>query len=303
MTGNSRPSCLIVGGDSRLSQTLKPLLHSAGWDVTSTTRRTTPADGDVFLSFDDIEAFEIPQHITHAAIVGGVVDYKICDNQYDYAHTINCKNIPALAGRLLEAGAFVCYLSTNTVFTPAAAPAREYDIHNPAFNYAALKSKSEHQVLTEALRSGLNHQLAILRLTKNVGATTLPFDTWITALSTGTGITAFDDLFFAPVLFSHSATAILRILADDISGMFHMSGEHDLNYADFAAGLIDFLKLPAHLLTRTSSTAAGVKLNYAHPITALNMDLTTARLGIKPSAPAEIYAYLAGLLPKKNSAP
>ena len=70
-------------------------------------------------------------------------------------------NASATLDRLLEAGVFVCCLSTNTVFTPSTVPAREYDIHNPAFKYALLKSKFEHQILTEALRRELIEELGV----------------------------------------------------------------------------------------------------------------------------------------------
>lgn len=296
-----RPSCLIVGGDSRLSQVLKPQLQSAGYDVVRTTRRAPPNDA-LLLDFADVDSFKMPPHITHAAIVGGVVDYKVCDNQYDYAFDINCRKIPALVGRLLEAGVFVCCLSTNTVFTPSTVPAREYDIHNPAINYALLKSKFEHQILTEAFRRGKSDNLAILRLTKNIGETTSPFNAWIAWLAEGKSISAFDDLYFAPVLFSRSAEAVREIFTRNLSGMFHMSGERDLNYVEFAAGLLRALGLPASLLNASSSTKAGMKLNYNHPITALNMELTSERLGLKPVAASEIYDYLGGLYRQKRGA-
>jgi len=150
------------------------------------------------------------------------------------------------------------------------------------------------------LRRGKSDNLAILRLTKNVGETTSPFNAWIDGLAEGKSISAFDDLHFAPVLFSRSAEAVREIFIRNLSGMFHMSGERDLNYVEFAAGLLKALGLPASLLNASSSIKAGVKLSYNHPITALNMELTTERLGLKPVAASEIYNYLGGLYRQKR---
>ena len=283
---------LIIGGDSKLSKVLVPRLKNSNQQVYQTTRRSIIADDQIFLNFDQITEFRIPKNVTVAVVIGGVTDYGACESNFSYAHYINCVQIPTLLGRLLNDGVYVCYISTNTVFTSPDSFLTEYEVHNPSFNYALLKSKSEHHILTQAFRYKKSTSLSILRLTKNVGHLTSPFDSWIKSLSKGETITAFDDLFFAPILFSHSAKAICDIIDRKISGIFHLSGKSDISYADFAKGLVNVANLNPNLVKKVSSKDVGVCLTYSHPITGIDMELTARILGLQPVPLNDIYNYL-----------
>ena len=292
---------LIVGGDSKLSKVLVPRLKNSNLQVYRTTRRSIIADDQIFLNFDDITKFRLPKNVTVAVIVGGVTDYGICESNLKYAHFINCVQIPSLVGDLLNNGIYICYISTNTVFTSPDSLPTEYEVHSPSFNYATLKSKAEHQILMQALRVNQSTSLSILRLTKNVDNSTSPFDSWIQALSNGQAITAFVDLFFAPILFSHSAEAIYNVINRKLSGIFHVSGEADISYADFAKGLISLADLNPNLLKRVSYKDVGVSLTYSHPITGLNMKLTSQKLGLQPVPIKNVYKYLVSRIHSKHS--
>ena len=283
---------LIIGGDSKLAKVLVPRLKNSNLQVYRTTRRGIIADDQILLNFDQITEFRLPKNITVAVIVGGVTDYGICESNFTYAHFINCVQIPSLVGHLLKNGVYVCYISTNTVFTSPDNLPTEYETHNPSFNYALLKSKAEHQILMQALRVKKSTSLSILRLTKNVDHSTSPFDSWIQSLSSGQDIKAFVDLFFAPILFSHSAEAIYKIICLKLSGIFHLSGEADISYTDFAKGLISTARLNPNLIKRVSSKDVGVTLTYSHPITGLDMKLTSQMLALRPVPVNDVYSYL-----------
>jgi dTDP-4-dehydrorhamnose reductase len=292
---------LIIGGDSKLSKVLVPRLKNSNLQVFRTTRRNIIADDQILLNFDQITEFHLPKNITVAVIVGGITDYGICESNFTYAHFINCVQIPSLVGHLLNNGVYVCYISTNTVFTSPDSLPTEYETHSPSFNYASFKSKAEHQILMQALRVKQSTSLSILRLTKNVGHSTPPFDSWVQALSSGQNITPFVDLFFAPILFSHSAEAIYNIICRKISGIFHLSGEADISYADFAKGLISIADLNPNLVKRVSSKDVGVNLAYSHPITGLDMKLTSQLLGLQPVPVNDVYKYLVSRIHSKKS--
>ena len=292
---------LIIGGDSKLSKVLVPRLKNSNLQVFRTTRRSIIADDQILLNFDQITEFRLPKNITVAVIVGGVTDYGICESNFTYAHFINCVQIPSLVGHLLNNGVYVCYISTNTVFTSPDSLPTEYETHSPSFNYASFKSKAEHQILMQALRVKQSTSLSILRLTKNVGHSTSPFDSWIETLSEGRTITAFKDLFFAPILFSHSAKAIYKIICRKLSGIFHLSGKADISYADFAKGLISTADLNPNLVKRVSSKDVGVNLAYSHPITGLDMKLTSQLLGLQPVPVNDVYKCLVSRIHSKKS--
>jgi dTDP-4-dehydrorhamnose reductase len=292
---------LIIGGDSKLAKVLVPRLKNSNLQVYRTTRRSIIADDQILLNFDQITEFRLPKNLTVAVILGGVTDYGICESNFTYAHFINCVQIPSLVGHLLNNGVYVCYISTNTVFTSPDNLPTEYETHNPSFNYALLKSKAEHQILMQALRVKKSTSLSILRLTKNVGHSTPPFDSWVQALSSGQDITPFVDLFFAPILFSHSAEAIYNIIWRKLSGIFHLSGEADISYSDFAKGLISTAGLNPNLVKRVSSKDVGVNLTYSHPITGLDMKFSSQILGLQPVSVNDVYKYYVSRIHSKQS--
>ena len=292
---------LVVGGDSRLSKILIPQLKKRNIDVFRTTRRRIDTNDQILLNFDDITRFTTPKKIDSAVIVGGVTDYSTCESNYAYAHFINCIQIPTLIGKLLNDGIYVCFISTNTVFSSTASIPKEFELHNPSFAYASLKSIAEHSILTQAFRFNKSKLLSILRLTKNVSYSTSPFDTWVDALSNGEEITAFNDLFFAPILFSHSVDAIYNIISSKLPGMFHLSGITDISYADFAKGLIHAAKLNSNLVKTVSSRDVGVSLIYSNSITCLDMEYTTEKLGLNPIHVKDVYKYLISKILLKKS--
>lgn len=291
---------LVVGGDSRLSRELIPLLVAKKEKVYATTRRTerSPVAGEQSLLLDlaEVDSFVIPDDVSSMLIIGGVVDYGLCTNQYDYAYKVNCINIPKLAGQLWARGGYVCFISTNTVFKFEQGLPNEDDLRCPGFAYAKLKAEAEEKL--EQLSAGINcaGNFSIMRLTKNVGPETSPFGNWMQELANNHVIRPFNDLFFAPVRFADSANAIMVLLEKKMAGIFHFSGERDIDYASFAAGLCRHLGLSGGLVRGVRSSDVGVHLTYNHPITALGMKLTRQRLQLEPVPLSVVYASLGMLL-------
>ena len=61
-----------------------------------------------------------------------------------------------------------------------------------------------------------------------------------------------------------------------LPGIFHLSGEKDISYSDFALKLVNYLNLDENFVSVIKSEDIGVKLIYNHHITALNMDITSS---------------------------
>ncbi len=291
---------LIIGGDSRLSRVLMPLLERHNETIYATTRRVGCRQMNgvrtLFLDLAQTDAFVIPADVERMAIIGGVVDYKECEDRYDFVSRINNVNLPNLARRLLERGGYVCFVSTNTVFKFNGRLPTEDDIRCPGFPYAQLKAQAEEALENVAAELGCSDRLSILRLTKNVGAETSPFNMWITSLAIGQAITPFSDLYFAPVRFEDSAHALDILLQSKKEGVFHLSGERDIDYASFGNGLCRHLGLPSSLVTSVCSTDVGVSLTYNHSITGLAMPRTYEKLGLTPVPLMVIYDFLGRLL-------
>jgi dTDP-4-dehydrorhamnose reductase len=245
-----------------------------------------------FLDLEKVDDFQVPLGVTAAVIVGGVVDYKECLEKYDYAYQINCVNIPKLVDKLLRHSIYICFVSTNTVFSSRLSPPKEYEIPNPGFHYARLKAITEFEIIKLGFSRGLSGIISIIRLTKNVEADTAPFSSWIKSLAENRQINAFKDLFFAPVTFEASGEAISKLVEARSAGIFHFSGASDIDYESFAIGLCNFLKVPTSLVNGTTSREQNIELLYKERVTALSMERITRSLGCTPVTLAEVYGVL-----------
>ena len=281
---------LIVGGDSRLAKVLKSKLKD-DYNVYETTRRIKKTKKSFFLNFENIKNFKTNIFFDFVLIVGGVTDYKICNDNYKYAYKVNCVNIPEIAKYFLKKKSFIVFVSTNTVFKYKKKIPDEDDLPNPGFNYAKLKLITEKKIRNIAKKYRLLNRFSILRLTKNVDKKTSPFDVWIKSFKKDKRINAFDDLYFSPILFEDSASVIMKIIKKKLGGIFHLSGEKDLNYYSFAKALEKKFR-KKKIVFRVNSKDIGVKLIYNHFITSLNMKKTSKQLNHKPVKVKSILNYL-----------
>ena len=82
-----------------------------------------------------------------------------------------------------------------------------------------------------------------------------------------------------------------KIINKKAFGIFHLSGEKDISYSDFAIELLKYLNLNKNLVKSVKSTDIGVNLIYNHHITSLNMEATTKAINLKPINLVTVYSY------------
>ena len=273
---------LVIGGDSRLGKVLLESLAKNGTPFLATSRRNNPPNANqTFLDFTDCDNWQPTQDIDAAVIIAGVTNFASCKNDPALAHRINCVALPSVARRLLANGVFTCFISTNTVFM-ADSPQSEDDQVCPGMLYARQKAEAEEAIRKHAADQKASHLFATLRITKNVSIDTSPFGDWMNALRTGGTIKAIRDLWLAPILFSHSAHAIIQVLTHRQPGIYHLSGESDISYADFAKHLVYQLAPDRCNVVAMTSREAGINLIYNHPITALCLTKSSRDIGLSP---------------------
>lgn len=280
---------LLVGGDSRLAIAFyKKYKLNKTFKIYKTTRRKNKKNS-IFLNFNNISKFNNYYNFNTVIIIGGVVDYNECEKNYKYAKKINCHNIPNLAKNFLANGSHVIFISTNTVFKSIKKVPDEKSKTCPGFKYAKMKNIAEKKLLK--LRSRYN-KITILRLTKNLNKNVSPVNRWINDLKKNRKITAFKDLYFAPILYEHSSEIIYKIIKNNFYGIFHLSGAKDISYCDFANLLINKLGKKKELLNCVNSSNLNIKLVYNNKITALKMKYTKKILNFKPIELKEVINYL-----------
>lgn len=71
-----------------------------------------------------------------------------------------------------------------------------------------------------------------------------------------------------------------------------MSGAKDISYYNFIKKFLSFIRLKKNLVQGINSRRSKIKLVYNHPVTALSMQYTTIRTGLKPIDFDKIYKCL-----------
>ena len=285
-------NCLIIGGDSKLSKKLVPLLEKNKIKYNITSRRKNKSKRFIFLDLENVNDFKIPKNTTCALIIGGVINYDTCLNDYNYAFNVNCIQIPKLFSKLIKKNIYTVFVSTNTVFKFKKKIPNEKNTPNPSFEYAKLKSITEQKLIQISKINNKKKYLGILRLTKNVSKETSPFDTWIKNINDNKPITALKDLYFSPITFEDSSKMLIHLINTNKSGIFHLSGERDISYNDFALKFVKFLNKDINFVISKNSKQLGVNLVYNHHITSLSMRNTSNKLNFYPISLDEIFNYL-----------
>ena len=275
---------LVIGGDSKIGKYLIPFLKKNNYSVISTTRNKQKVKKTkVFLDLSKMEKFFIPKNIDTTIFLASITKIKDCEDNYKQAHKVNGTNTLMLINKLIKKNIFVCFLSSSIVFKNKKKLPKENDKHHPISNYAKLKSFVEKKVFSFAKNIKKEKKLCILRVTKNVDTFTEPFSDWIKQINKRAKFSAFKDLYFSPITFHDTLKIILKIVQKKHHGSYHISGERDINYSDFAKKLLKYHHLNDNLLHSCFSYEKNIKLYSNNRITGLDMKKTSKIVKIKPT--------------------
>jgi dTDP-4-dehydrorhamnose reductase len=271
-------AALVVGADSLVGAEVARAFRATGVPVFGTTRRSDSVGGQrLYLDLADTERFVCPPEVDVAIIAAALTPYSRCETD-PQAEQVNVFGPARLAARLAARGVFCIFLSSNTVFGGERPFCGEEEPVSPAFPYAAQKALAE-RALGDALDEN-PHSYCIVRLTKVLAPSVSPLPDWHRQLATGNAIQPFSDLVFAPVSRQFVAASLRRIADARVPGRFHLSGEDNVSYAEFAQSLVATMGLPAERVQPTTAEAAGVKTPFQPRFSALAMPRTGRELGI-----------------------
>lgn len=273
---------LVVGGDSLVGSHTVSALKRRGHRVLASTRRAETVDaGRLLLDFENPERFRLPEEIDYVFVIAAATDYVRCETD-PLARVINEEHIPRLVGDLLQQGAFVTFISTNSVFGGERPWPGEDDPHDPRIAYARQKSTGERIILEQARQFGALNRLNITRLTKILSHTTSPLPSWLETWKRGESIEPFADLIFAPISTAFVGNALAEIGERRIAGNLHLSGADNVSYVDLANALAAKLGVYSGLIRPSSATEKGIHIAFKPSYSGLSMRRTTALTGIAP---------------------
>lgn len=265
---------LIVGTEGLLGGTLLKLGRERGWNVAGTMIEPdgrTPQIRQLNLS-EALEDWSPPSECRAAILCAAITSLEACRRDPAGTRHINVTQTLRLTEKLLAAGMFVVFISSNLVFDGSRPLRRAEEATCPVTEYGRQKAA------VEAAYAAFGNRIAIVRLTKVASPRWALVQGWLRAVRSGQPVEAFGDFVCAPIPLGMTADGLLKVAAEERSGLWQFSADSDVSYADIARHVVRRMKGDESLLRVVSSQGAGLEHSPAH--TTLDASRARRELGL-----------------------
>ena len=264
---------MILGSDSFIGGNLKKKLLQSGYNVLGTTKRRRLVNKtNYYLNLDDNNVYlNYDKSVKAAILCAGITNIDYCEKYSKETYYINVINTKKIIYELIKNNTFIVFLSTNLVFDGSIPFCKEDDKLSPVIQYGKQKAEVEKFLMENS------NKTLILRLTKVIGSSFKLFEEWKLSLLRGEKIYPYYDMKMSPIPVSFVISVLKLLIDEQITGIFHLSGEKDITYKDAACMLIKSIGSDAHLIEPVKG-----KNKYKLPEnTTLNIDKLISYLGVQ----------------------
>jgi dTDP-4-dehydrorhamnose reductase len=265
---------LVVGAESGLGQSLLARTIGEGHRVLATSRKSRKGCFAVDFS-DPPRKWQIPEEVDVAFLCAGMTSVTACREDPDRAWAINVHGTAALAQRLIDRGAFVVFPSSNRVFDGNSPWPKADSATMPMTEYGRTKAAAEEKLLR------LGQSVAVIRLTKILGADSSPIRNWNDCLRRRLPVQPYADMVMAPVSLRFVTDLLLRIAAGHFSGVSQASGAADVTFEQVCRAVCRHLAAEESLV-RPITCHDGSVQDHVPTYTALDTSRIQAAFGLAP---------------------
>jgi dTDP-4-dehydrorhamnose reductase len=244
----------VVGADGMLGSRLVAAFRRDRVNVWGSTRReATVGSRRVYLDLaNDVGQFSLPFSGGGTAILSAAhTSIDQCQRDPKATRRINVENTLALARKLSDAGMFVVFLSSNTVFDGLTAYTRAHATPNPQNEYGRQKADVEAQLLS------MGDTASVIRFSKIIAPDMPVLSSWIRDLRSGVVVHPFSDAVMAPLSAAFATEVVVRAAIRKHSGLIQASASDDISYADAAKYLATNITADIKLIIPISSKTVG----------------------------------------------
>lgn len=274
---------IVIGSDSRIGSALIYTYINSDTSVWQTSRKSENIkDQSIFLDLSN-ENYEwvLPsKKIKIAFFCAAVTSIEYCKNEPEISAQINVRNTLSLARRLLDAGIFLIYISTNAVFDGTKSHANSDDSKNPQTNYGKQKAEVEEELLK------MGKKVAIVRFGKVIPPDMSLIINWIESLKHGKFINTFSDMFMAPISLEFAIKTLVKVAEKRMKGIIQATANNDISYTDAAVYLAEKIGTNKSLVKEISYKEANISFSPKYT----TLDTTTLNQ-LNLSAPGPFEAF------------
>ncbi len=253
---------LITGASGLLGGRLASLLASAGLSVVAARHHGSPPPSLPSVPLDLTDQATLtatldrvrPEAVLHCA---AQADPDRCQRNPEMAEALNVDASAWLARHCRDRGVRLVALSTDLVFSGERPFWREADNPRPLLVYAQSKLDGERAILAEAPTA------AVVRIAlvhgRGFGSRGTASETIAWRLQAGLPVRLFTDQYRTPVDAESVAQALLVLLGNQASGVFHLGGSERVSRHQLGLRVARLLGLPAERIepvTQAGETAA-----------------------------------------------
>lgn len=276
-----RGRLLVVGVDGLIGSHLADWVRQKEWEVIGTTRRGSEESPTVrYLDLSkSIEHWPVPGQCSAAVLFAGIHKMEECRKNPEQTRFINVSQTAALAKRLIEAGVFVVFPSSNYVFDGTRPLRRADEPVGPRSEYGRQKAEVEVQLLKYPGRT------AVVRLNKVFHGQMPLIQDWIRQLKSNSVIRPFRNLFYAPIPLDLTVWTLGEIALRQAAGIWHLSAREDVSYEYVARQLAELHRASPTLIEPADGPENAEEK--APQFTSLDCSRLERELGVRVPAPAE----------------
>lgn len=269
---------LITGGNGLLGAKLAEIALEEGNEVFLGYNHNRPKLGlpihfdlTIESSIKNLLLNAQPEIIFHTA---ALTDVDRCEIDRELACQINARATRYLAKEAKRIGAFVVYISTESVFDGKKGMYTEEDIANPINHYGYSKFIAERYCDCVA-RAGVLYG-------SNLASGKINFALWvIDKLKKKERIKIVTDQYNSPVLNTNLAKMLLDIGDKRLKGIFHLTGATRISRYDFVCQLSDTFNLDKSIIIPSKMEDLGWKAKRPRDCS-MNVEKAMEMLGEKP---------------------
>lgn len=234
---NAAGASLVIGATGLLGRAISERLRSLGHRVAEARRQS--ADGSPSLDISAMaRSWKPPSGVATAYLCAAVTSQRVCRASFKEAYAVNVTNTVVLARRLVDAGIFVVFPSTNLVFDGSRPQEQANAARCPRTAYGRMKAHAEERLL--AIGAGIG----IVRLTKVVHGHLPIFAQWQSSLTRDADVHPYYDMVFSPVLLREAVSVLITAGRVRAEGVMQISAQDDISYAEACRLLAKYLTVP-----------------------------------------------------------